>query len=82
MDRSLIISRLRDYEHELKAAGIQPSIDVIAGFDASRKMSLLRRAHLENLLTNILDVKADLADRKMMRREIRETAEPESVLVF
>ncbi|HTA43534.1 MAG TPA: hypothetical protein VK789_13860 [Bryobacteraceae bacterium] len=82
MDRSLIISRLRDYEHELKAAGIQPSIDVIADFDASRKMSLLRRAHLENLLTDILDVKADLADRKMMRREIRETAERESVLVF
>lgn len=57
-------------------------VDVIAEFDRSRKPSLLGRVHLENRLTDILGVKADLADRKMLLPEVLEQAERESVLVF
>ena len=57
-------------------------VDVIADFDRSRKLSLVGRVHLENRLTDILGVKADLADRAMLRPEVLEEAQRESVLVF
>jgi predicted nucleotidyltransferase len=57
-------------------------VDVIADFDRARKLSLIGRVHLENRLSDILGVKADLSDRKMLRPEVLERAERESVLVF
>ena len=99
MDKSTIIARLREYEPELKAAGIEhlrlhgsyargtairesSDVDVIADFDRTRKQTLIGRVHLENRLSDILGVKADLSDRKMLRPEVLERAERESVLVF
>src|SRR5579863_1968674 len=60
----------------------QSDVDVIADFDRARKLSLFGRVHLENRLTDILGVKADLSDRKTLRPEVLERAERESVLVF
>src|SRR5215471_16086723 len=57
-------------------------VDVIADFDRTRKQTLIRRAHLENRLSDILGLKADLSDRKMLRPEVLEKASRESVLVF
>jgi predicted nucleotidyltransferase len=57
-------------------------VDVIADFDRSKKLSLIGRVHLENRLTDILGVKADLADRAMLHPEVLEMAQRESVLVF
>ncbi len=57
-------------------------VDVIAEFDHARKLSLIGRAHLENRLTDILGIKADLADRSLLRPEVLERANRESVLVF
>jgi len=54
----------------------------MADFDRARKLSLIGRVHLENLLTDILGVKADLSDRRMLRAEVLERAERESILVF
>jgi hypothetical protein len=99
MDKSSIIARLREYQGELKAAGVEhlmlhgsyargtaireaSDVDVIADFNRARKLSLIGRVHLENRLTDILGVKADLSDRKMLRPEVLERAERESVLVF
>jgi len=99
MDKSTIIAKLREYEGELKAAGVEhlllhgsyargtaireaSDVDVIADFDRAKKLSLIGRVHLENRLTDILGVKADLSDRKMLRPEVLERAERESVLVF
>ena len=99
MDRSEIITRLREYEAELRAAGVEhlrlhgsyaretaipdvSDIDVIADFNRAKKLSLIGRVHLENRLTDILGVKADLSDRKMLRPEVLERAERESFLVF
>jgi predicted nucleotidyltransferase len=99
MDKTLIVAKLREYEDELKAAGIKSlvlhgsyargtvftaasDIDVVAEFDQSKKMSLLGRIHLENRLTDILGIKADLADRSLLRPEVRENVQRESILVF
>ena len=99
MDKSTIIARLREYEAELKAAGVEhlllhgsyarataihegSDVDVIADFNRNRKLSLIGRVHLENRLTDILGVKADLCDRKMLGSEVLERVERESVLVF
>jgi predicted nucleotidyltransferase len=57
-------------------------VDVIADFDRAKKLSLIGRVHLENRLTDILGVKADLADRKMLRPEVFERAQREAILVF
>jgi len=64
------------------ATGDVSDVDVIADFDRGKKLSLIGRVHLENLLTDILGVKADLADRAMLRQEVLERAQRESVLVF
>jgi predicted nucleotidyltransferase len=91
MDKSTIIAKLRESEAELKAAGVEhlmlhgpfaSDVDVIADFDRARKLSLIGRVHLENQITDILGVKADVSDRKMPRPEVLERAERESVLVF
>jgi uncharacterized protein len=57
-------------------------VDVIMDFNGSKRLSLLGRIHLENRLTDILGIKADLADRAMLRPEVAEKANRESVLVF
>jgi predicted nucleotidyltransferase len=57
-------------------------VDLIAEFDQARRPSLIGRVHLENLLSDILGVKADLADRAMLRPEVLERAQRESILVF
>ncbi len=99
MDKSTIVSKLREYEGELKAAGVEhlllhgsyargtavrdaSDVDVVADFDVTRKLSLIGRVHLENRITDILGLKADLSDRKMLRPEVLERVERESVLVF
>ena len=64
------------------AIGDASDVDVIADFDRSKKLSIIGRIHIENRLTDILGVKADLADRKMLRPEVWERAERESLLVF
>ena len=64
------------------ALGGASDVDIIADFDLARKLSLIGRVHLENRLTDILGVKADLADRAMLRPEVLEEARRESVVVF
>ena len=99
MDKDTIVSKLREYEAELKAAGVEhlllhgsyargtavhdaSDVDVVADFDLTRKLSLIGRVHLENRITDILGLKADLSDRKMLRPEVLERVERESLLVF
>jgi len=57
-------------------------VDVIADFDHTKRLSLIGRIHLENMLTDLLGVKADLADRKLLLPEVAERAERESILAF
>jgi predicted nucleotidyltransferase len=60
----------------------QSDVDVIAELDQTKKLSLIGRVRLENRLTDILGIKADLADRRMLRPEVSERARRESILVF
>jgi predicted nucleotidyltransferase len=57
-------------------------VDLIAEFDRGKRLSLIGRVHLENRLTDILGVKADLADRAMLRPEVLERVQRESILAF
>ncbi len=99
MDKCSIIAKLREYEPELKAAGIEhlslygsyargtaipggSDVDVMADFDGARKQTLIGRVHLENRMSDILGLRADLSDRKMLRPEVLERAKRESVIVF
>ena len=98
MDRSTVREKLRKHAPELNAAGIvhlgvhgsvargdatsSSDVDLMAEFDQARRPSLIGRVHLENLLSDILGVKADLADRAMLRPEVLERAQRESILVF
>ena len=45
------------------AVGGESDVDVIADFDRTKKLTLVGRVHLENRLTDILGVKADLAQQ-------------------
>lgn len=64
------------------AIGGVSDVDMIADFDRAKRLSLIGRVHLENLLSDILGIKADLADRAMLRPEVLEAARRESVFVF
>jgi predicted nucleotidyltransferase len=64
------------------AIGGVSDVDVIADFKGAKTLSLIGRVHLENRLTDILGIKADIADRAMLRPEILERADRELVIVF
>lgn len=98
MDRDSVIATLRAHEAELKSAGIlrlslfgsvargeaaaESDVDLMADFDRTKQLSLLNVIGLENRLTDILGVKADLSQTRLLEPDVRERADRESVLVF
>lgn len=98
MDRSTVLTKLREYEPELKAAGIvrlsifgsvardeassDSDVDLIAEFDPARQFSILDMVGLENRLADILGAQVDLTPARAMRERVRQRAEREAVLAF
>ena len=98
MDKSAVITTLREHEPELKAAGVtrlalfgsvargdasgQSDVDLMAEFDTAREYSLLDRVRLENRLAELLGVPVDLSPAESLKEDIRERAEREAVLAF
>lgn len=98
MNRHRVIAKLRKHETELKAAGIvhlrlhgsvargdmhsDSDIDLIGDFDHARHLTLVDMAGLENMLADILGVRVDLSDRRMLKEQVRARAEREAVLAF
>jgi predicted nucleotidyltransferase len=96
MDKEQVIAALRAHEQELKGAGIVRlslfgsvargeagnDVDLMAEFDASKRLSLLDMVGLENRLADILGVPVDLAPAKMLKEPVRERAAREAVLAF
>jgi predicted nucleotidyltransferase len=98
MDRDRVIAKLREHEPELKAAGIvhlrlhgsvargeasaASDVDLIADFDATKPLSLLDMAGLENRLADLLGVAVDLSPAKMLKEPVRAKAVREAVLAF
>jgi uncharacterized protein len=98
MDKDGVVQTLRAHELELKAAGIvhlrlfgsvargeaspYSDVDLMVDLDGRKKFSLLDMSSLENRLSDILQVKVDLALSKSMKEPIRRSAEREAVLAF
>jgi uncharacterized protein len=98
MDKDHVVQTLRAHEPELRAAGIihlpvfgsvargeaspDSDVDLMADLDTSKKFSLFDMSGLENRLSDILEVKVDLAPSRSMRESVRRTAEREAVLAF
>jgi uncharacterized protein len=98
MDKEQVVSKLREYEPELKAAGIVhlrifgsvargdaasfSDVDLLADFDKSKCFTLVSVGRLENRLKDILGVKVDLSSPDWMREPVRTRALREAVLAF
>ena len=98
MDRSFVISKLREHEPELRAAGIVhlrlhgsvargqatdgSDVDLIAEFDATRRLSLVDMAGLENQISDMLGAPVDLSPANMLKEPVRQRAAHEAVHAF
>ena len=98
MDQRNILSKLRDHEPELKAAGIvhlrvfgsvargeasaESDIDLLADFDKSRRMTLVKVGSLQGRLEDLLGANVDLSSPEWMKEPIRSQALRDAVLVF
>ena len=98
MDRSHVIRTLREHEQELKAAGIlhlrlfgslarnegrvHSDVDLLAEFDKSRRLSLVKVGNLQIRLSELLGAEVDLSSADWMREPIRSRALREAVLAF
>ena len=98
MDKEQVVSKLREHEPELKAAGIVhlrlfgsvargdatpfSDVDLMADFDKSKSLTLVSVGRLENRLKDILGVKVDLSSPDWMREPVRTRAIREAVLAF
>ena len=98
MDKRSVIQTLREHQPELRAAGIvhlrlfgsvargessaNSDVDLMADFEASKRLSLVSMAHLENRLADLLGVKVDLSPADSMKDPVREEAVRESIVAF
>lgn len=98
MDREYVITKLREHELELKAAGIvhlrlhgslargtatpTSDVDLIAEFDTSKHLSLLDMVGLENRLSDLLGTSVDLSPQHTLKQPVAKLAAHEAVLAF
>jgi len=98
MDRSYVIRILREHEKELKDAGIlhlrlfgslarnealeHSDVDLLAEFDKSRRLSLVKVGRLQVRLSELLGAQVDLSSADWMREPVRSRALSEAVLAF
>lgn len=91
-------AKLLPYAAELQAEGVlhlalhgsvargeetpESDVDLIAELDETRKISLLDVVHIENRLTDILGVRADLSEKRSLRPDVAENAQRDSIRVF
>ena len=98
MDRSRIIETLRGHSEELRAAGVvhlsvfgsvargdasgQSDVDLMADFDKSRRLTLVKLGGLQERLSEWLGTEVDLSSAEWMKEPVRSRAMREAVLVF
>ena len=98
MDRGDILQILRDHERELKADGIvhlgvfgsvargdasvYSDIDLLADFDASKRLTLVTLGRLQGRLSELLGVEVDLTSSTWMKEPVRTRAMYEAVRAF
>lgn len=98
IDTGFVIAKLREHEAELKTAGIlhlrlhgslargtaalTSDVDLIAEFDATKRLSLLDMIGLENRLSDLLCVPVDLSPAHTLREAVAEQAAREALPIF
>lgn len=98
MDRTAVISKLRQHEPELRAAGLMhvrifgstargensplSDVDLLVDLDPARSHTLVTLGSLQSRLAEILNTPVDLSAREWMREPVRSRALEESVLAF
>jgi predicted nucleotidyltransferase len=98
MDKHDVIRLLRAHEPELKAYGVvhlriygsvargdaSPSsdVDLLADFDKSKRITLVKIGSLQNRLTDLLGAPVELSSSEWMREPVRSRALREAVLAF
>jgi hypothetical protein len=98
IDKHLVIERLRQHEQELRAAGIvhlrifgsvarneassASDVDLLADFDKSRRITLVKVGSLPGRLSKMLGAQVDLSSAEWMREPVKSKALREAVLAF
>lgn len=98
MDKGLVLERLRLHETELRAAGIvrlrvfgsvarneassASDVDLLADFDQSKRMTLVKVGSLQNRLSQLLGAPVDLSSPEWMREPVKSKALREAVIAF
>ncbi len=98
MDRGFVIAKLREHEPELKAAGIVhlhifgsvargeasqgSDVDLMAEFDKTKRLTLVKVGSLESRLSELLGVNVDLSSSDWMREPVKSRALREAVSAF
>jgi predicted nucleotidyltransferase len=98
MQREQIIDRLRAHESELHAAGIAhlrlhgskargddtpaSDVDLLADFDQTKLLTLFTLSAIRLRIVDILGMPVDLAQRDMLKEQVKARAEREAIIVF
>ena len=98
MNRQHVIATLRKHEPELRAAGIihlrlfgsvardeaadNSDIDLMADFDKSKRLTLVKVGSLQSRRTDMLGGNVDLSSPEWMKEPVRSKALREAVLAF
>lgn len=98
MDKGFVIEKLRHHELELKAAGILhihvfgsvardevssiSDVDLLADFDKSKRMTLVKVGSLQSRLSKMLGAPVDLTSTDWMREPVKSKALREAVIAF
>lgn len=98
MDKHHVLETLRDHRHELEAAGIVhlrvfgsvardegdvfSDVDLMAEFDKSKRLTLVKIGSLQGRLTDLLGVNVDLSSSDWMREPVRSRAMSEAIIAF
>jgi predicted nucleotidyltransferase len=98
MDKGQVIQTLRAHRDELRAAGVvhlsifgsvargdaseQSDVDLIADFDKSRRLTLVKIGSLQHRLSELLGAEVELSSADWMREPVRSKALREAVLAF
>lgn len=93
-----MISKLREHEPELRAAGIvrlrlfgsvargdaseRSDVDLMADFDKSRRLTLVKIGSLQSRLGELLGADVELSSAEWLREPVRSRAISEAVLAF
>lgn len=98
MDRSRVLETLREHRDELRAAGVvhlsvfgsvargkaseQSDVDLMADFDKSRRLTLVKVGSLQHRLSELLGAEVELSSADWMREHVRSQAMREAVVAF